>query len=159
MLIGAALLLTAVLAATVALPRTVDTGTTSSGQHWRVEVVPRVRTPLFRVEFAAEDVRLSATRRSGHRRVVRRVLDDPVTGRPAMTVLVGTAPLTADSVRITTAGRGVREATIRLAGWQRVHATVFDGEVVATEIAAIGADGEVLEVIEASDATGATEAS
>lgn len=133
------------------VPRTVGGATTSTGQRFEVEVVPGLRTPVFRVAPGDDDVQLSGAPWPGQLTVERRVLEDRVTGRPAVTVLVGSAPLGADSVRLTTAEEGVREATVELVGWHRVHATVLEGEVTATEIVAIGAGGEVLAVLEAAE--------
>jgi len=154
LVLAGAVVLVLVLAAvgtSAALPRNLDAGTTMAAAAGEVEVTPGLLTPRFRVQVGEQDVRLRGARWPGELQVARHVFDDPLTGQPAMTVLVGSAPLRADSVRVVTSEDGVREATLRFVGWHRVHVTVYDGEVTIREVAAIGSGGEVLQVVEGPD--------
>lgn len=148
MLGSAAVLVLAAVGVSAVLPRDLDAGTTMAAEAWEVEATPGLLTPRFRVQMGEQDARFSGARWPGDLQVAQQVFEDRLTGQPVMTVLVGSAPLGADSVRVVTSDDGVREAAVRLVGWHRVHVTIYDGEVAIREVAAIGSGGEVLQAVQ-----------
>ncbi len=144
-----ALLVGAAVSAVV--PRTLDEGTTRTAASWQVTVTPGVVAPRFTAVHDGAEAVAEGTRWPGSLQAEVLAFEDPVTGASAFTAVVGSAPLGADSVRITTTERGVRESTVRLLGWHRVHAEAFDGDVDIIEVAAIGSGGEVIAVLDGDD--------
>ncbi len=143
-LIGVLVALLSAVLVTSLLPRTLGSGETALGQPFAVRVTPGVIAPTARIELAGTSREVRGERWPGaaSAAVVR------LAGHH--TVIVGSTPLEADSVRITTAGRGVVEARVHLVGWHRVHVTVLDVPVTVTEIVAIGDGGQILDVAEPS---------
>ena len=145
---GIVLLLLIAAGVTAALPRTVAAGTTTATPTWQVRVTPGVLTPRFVVEHDDHAAEAVGQRWPGSLQAQPLTFDDRLTDEPALTAVVGSAPLGTDSVRITTVEQGVREAQVRLAGWHLVHVEVFEGPVTITEVAAIGDGGEVISVLD-----------
>lgn len=151
MLAGLAVVLVVVAGVSAAVPRTLAAGTTTALATWQVQVTPGVLAPRFSVEHEERAAEAAGARWPGRLQATERAFDDELTSQPALTAVVGSAPLRTDSVRITTADQGVREATVRRVGWHRVHVEVFEGPVTITEVAAIGSGGEVLAVLDGAD--------
>ena len=147
MFAGLTLLLLVVAGLTAAVPRTLVAGTTTATQTWQVRVTPGVLAPSFLVEYDDHTAEAVGERWPGSLQAEHLTFDDRLTEQPALTAVVGSVPLGTDSVRITTAEQGVREAKVRWAGWHRVHVEVFEGSVTITEVAAIGDGGEVIAVV------------
>lgn len=127
------------------VPRTLASGTTLTGGTWQVRVTPGVVAPTFTLSVDDERERVPGSGWSGglQASVVRLGAE--------RTAVVGSAPWSADSVRLQVAGLGLRESQVRLVGWHRVHATVLTAPVEITEVVAIGGGGQVLEVLDDPD--------
>ncbi len=124
------------------LPRTLAAGETLLGDAWQVQVTPGLLTPSFTAEFDGATERARGQRWPGGLTATAWALG------PDRTVVVGSTPLSADSVRLAVAGVGLRESQVRLVGWHRVHVALLGGSVEITEVVAIGSGGEVLEVVD-----------
>ncbi len=143
-LLGVLALLLGALLATILVPRSLAVGETVLGEPYAVRVTPGVLVPTARVELAGTSREVRGERWPGaaSASVVR------LAGRH--TVIVGSTPLAADSVRVSTTDRGVFEARVHLVGWHQVHVTVVDAPVTVTEVVAIGSEGQILDVMEPS---------
>ena len=140
-------MLLAAAGVTAAVPWTLAQGSAQAGS-WQVQVTPGVLAPSFESHHDDETAGSRGLRWPGGLQAEEHAFTDALTGERSVTVVVGSAPLAADSVRLTTLERGVREASVRVVGWHRVHVEVFEGPVTITEVAAIGSGGEVLQVLE-----------
>jgi len=140
--VGLVVLLLSGLALSALLPRTLATGETLLGDAWQVQVTPGIIAPSFAVDLDGATERTRGQRWPGGLTAMAFELG------PDRTVVVGSAPLSADSVRLAVAGVGLRESRVRLVSWQRVHVAVLAGSVEITEAVAIGDSGEVLEVVD-----------
>lgn len=141
-LLAVALLAVVALVATALVPRTLDTGRTLLATEWQLRAAPRVLSPAFTVvaDDRAEVVR--GTRWPGQLQAeqVRLGLD--------AVAVVGSVPPGTDSVRLTSDLGTVHESRVASLAWQRVHGTVIDLPVTVVEVVAIGADGQVLAVVD-----------
>jgi len=133
------------LLAIAMLPRTLATGETALGEPYEVRVTPGVLAPTARVELAGTSREVRGERWPGAASAT--VLH--LAGQH--TVVVGSAPLEADSVRVTTGDRGVIEAQVHRSGWHKVHVSVLQAPVTVAEVVAIGAEGQILDVVEPSE--------
>lgn len=124
------------------VPRTLATGETPLGEPYEVRVTPGVLAPTAHIELAGTSHQVRGERWPGAASAT--VLH--LAGQH--TVVVGSAPLEADSVRVMTAGRGVVEARVHLVGWHKIHVSVLQAPATVTETVAIGAEGQILEVVE-----------
>lgn len=140
-LVGVLVALLSAALVTSLLPRTLGSGETALGQPFAVRVTPGIVAPTARIELegTSREVRGERWPGAASASVVH------LAGRH--TVIVGSTPLEADSVRVTTAERGVVEARVHLVGWHQVHVTVLDAPVTVTEIVAIGDEGRILDVV------------
>ncbi|GEM_PF-1992763 len=149
--VGLVAVLLSGLALSALLPRTLATGETLLGDAWQVQVTPGIIAPSFAVDLD------DATERTRGQRWPGGLTATAFELGPDRTVVVGSAPLSADSVRLAVAGVGLRESQVRFVSWQRVHVAVLAGSVEITEVVAIGGGGEVLEVVEDVPVTGVTD--
>ena len=140
--VGLLVVLLCGLALSALLPRTLATGETLLGDTWQVQVTPGLTAPSFTVRLDGATERTRGQRWPGGLTATAFELG------PDRTVVVGSAPLSADSVRLVVAGVGHREGQVRLVGWQRVHVAILVGSLEITEVVAIGSGGEVLEVVD-----------
>ena len=145
--IGLLVLLLGALALSALLPRTLAAGETLLGDTWLVQVTPGVIAPRFAVEVDGATEQARGQRWPGGLTATAFELG------PDRTVVVGSAPWAADSVRLAVAGVGLRESQVLLVSWQRVHVAVLAGSVEIAEVVAIGDGGEVLEVVDDVPAT------
>lgn len=124
------------------VPRTLVTGVTATGQTWQVRVTPGVLAPTFTLRLDGEQEELGGLTWPGalQASVVRLGTE--------RTAVVGSAPWSADSVRLTLPGIGLRESRVELVGWHRVHVAVPASPVAPTEVVAIGGGGQVLQVLD-----------
>ena len=139
--IGLVVVLLSGLALSALLPRTLATGETLLGDTWQVQVTPGLVSPRFAVALDGVTEHSRGERWPGGLTATAFELG------PDRTVVVGSTPLSADSVRLAVAGVGLREGHVRLVSWQRVHVAVLAGSVEITEVVAIGSGGEVIEVV------------
>jgi hypothetical protein len=146
--VGLVVVLLVGLTSAALVPRSLAAGETLLGDVWRVQVTPRLSTPSFAVDLDGVTERVRGERWPGRLSAAAFELG------PDRTVVVGSTPLSADSVRLAVAGVGLRESQVRLVGWQRVHVAILAGSVEITEVVAIGNGGEVLEVVEDVPVTG-----
>lgn len=124
------------------VPRTLGSGVTVTGGTWQVQVTPGLVAPSFTVSQDGQRERVQGrTWPGGVQAAVVQLGNE-------RTAVVGSAPWSADSVRLQVTGVGLRESQVRLVGWHRVHAAVLTGPVEVTEVVAIGAGGQVLEVLD-----------
>ncbi len=149
--VGLVAVLLSGLALSALLPRTLATGETLLGDAWQGQVTPGIIAPSFAVDLD------DATERTRGQRWPGGLTATAFELGPDRTVVVGSAPLSADSVRLAVAGVGLRESQVRFVSWQRVHVAVLAGSVEITEVVAIGGGGEVLEVVEDVPVTGVTD--
>lgn len=140
--VGLVVVLLSGLALSALVPRTLATGETLLGDTWQVQVTPGIIAPSFVVDLDGATERTRGQRWPGGLTATAFELG------PDRTVVVGSAPLSADSVRLAVAGVGLRESQVRLVSWQRVHVAVLAGSVEITEVVAIGGGGQVLEILE-----------
>ncbi|MEX2549256.1 MAG: hypothetical protein WD638_03435 [Nitriliruptoraceae bacterium] len=126
--------------ATTMVPRTLVTGETELEGHYVVRVTPGILAPTLHIHLgeARREVRGERWPGTASASVLH------LAGQH--TVIVGSAPLNADSVRVTTADRGVVEAQVHRKGWHKVHVSTLPAAVAVTEVVAIGADGRILDV-------------
>ena len=146
--VGLVVVLLTGLALSALLPRTLATGETVLGDTWQVQVTPGLVAPRFAVGQDGASEHTRGQRWPGGLTATAFELG------PDRTVVVGSTPLSADSVRLAVAGVGLRESQVRLVGWQRVHVAILAGSVDITEVVAIGSGGEVLEVVDDVPVTG-----
>lgn len=130
------------LLATAYVPRTLDEGRTVLATDWTLEAAPRLRTPALTVTADDTALTLAGTRWPGRLQVAQVRLG------PDAVAAVGTVPDGTRSVRLTTGLGTVHESRVHRLAWQHVHATVLDGPVEVVEAVAIGADGQVLAVLD-----------
>ena len=127
------------------VPRTLASGATTAGGTWQVQVTPGFVAPSFTLTLDGQRERVAGERWPGGLQAsVLRLGTE-------RTAVVGSAPWSADSVRLTVPGLGLRESQVRLVGWHRVHVAVLTGPVEITEVVAIGGGGQVLEVLDDLD--------
>ncbi len=143
-LVGALALLLGALLVTILVPRSLASGETVLGEPYAVRVTPGILAPTARVDLAGTSREVRGERWPGAASAT--VLH--LAGQH--TVITGSAPLAADSVRVATADRGVVEARVHLVGWHQVHVAIVDAPVTVTQIVAIGAEGQILAVVEPS---------
>jgi len=125
------------------VPRTLASGTTLTGGTWQVRVTPGLVAPTFTLSVDGQRERVEGTGWTGGLQA------SVVQLGPERTAVVGSAPWSADSVRLTVAGLGLRESRVQLVGWHRIHTAVLTGPAEITEMVAIGGEGQVLEVLDA----------
>lgn len=127
------------------IPRTLASGATATGGTWQVQVTPGLVAPSFALTVDGRRERIEGARWPGRLQASMLQLGNE------RTALVGSAPWSADSVRLTLPGLGLRESEVRLVGWHRVHVAVLSVPSAPTEVVAIGSGGQVLEVLDDLD--------
>src|SRR6056297_2437517 len=130
------------LLAVAVVPRTLDAGRTLLATDWTISGTPRALAPSFTVSVDDRTEVVRGTRWPGRLQVVQVRLG------PDAVAAVGSVPPGTDSVRLTSDLGSVHESRVRGLAWHRVHATVVDGPVELVEAVAIGADGQVLAVVD-----------
>lgn len=124
------------------IPRTVAEGGRGDAT-WRLRVAPGVVSPSIRLDdpqdVVALDVAPIAT--MDQTAVWQRPSGDAVD-----TIVVGPTPRGVRSVRLTSES-GVGEASIERVRWRRVHVWVADEPATVTDLASIGRDGQVMDVV------------
>lgn len=142
LLLTTAALVLLVLVATALVPRTLDEGRTLLATEWQLRAAPRLLAPA--VTVAADDLTevVRGTRWPGSLQAVQVRLG------PDAVAVIGSVPPGADSVRLTTDTGTVHESRLHNLAWHRVHTTVLDGPVTVVEVVAIGADGQVLTIVD-----------
>jgi hypothetical protein len=128
------------------VPRTLASGTTATGGTWQLQVTPGFVAPTFTATLDGQRERIRGERWPGGLQAAVLHLGTE------RTAVVGSSPWSADSVRLTVPGLGLRESEVRLVGWHRVHVAVLSGPVEITEVVAIGGGGQVIEVLDDLDA-------
>ncbi|MFO7959564.1 MAG: hypothetical protein R6U94_01290, partial [Nitriliruptoraceae bacterium] len=124
------------------VPRTLASGATAAGGTWQVQVTPGLVAPSFTLTVDGQRERVGGERWPGR---LQASVFQLGTGH---TAVVGSTPWSADSVRLSLPGLGLRESGVRLVGWHRVHVAVLSAPVAPTEVVAIGGGGQVLEVVD-----------
>lgn len=141
-LLAAAVLVLLGLIATALLPRTLDEGRTLLATEWQLRAAPRLLAPAITVVADDRTEVVRGTRWPGRLQAVQVRLG------PDAVVVVGSVLPGADSVRLTTELGTVHESRLHRLAWHRIHTTVLDGPVTVVEAVAIGADGQVLAVVD-----------
>lgn len=142
LLVASAVVVLLGITGTALVPQTLGEGRTVLATEWQIRAAPRMLTPAVTVtaDDTAEVVR--GTRWPG-----RLQAEQVRLGADAVAV-VGSVPVGAASVRLTTDLGTVHESRLHRLAWHRVHTAVLAGPVTVVEVIAIGADGEVLTVVD-----------